>query len=339
MRVTFLAPSSNTPGGFYEVFADFLRVAAEQLDIDLQVVFGSKLREGMLERGREIAASSRRPDYVLLANYLDVAGELLPEFAAAGVRVLFVVEGMAAADRLAMERGEYSACLGEIIPDDAEAGRMLAEALVSEACRRGLAGLDGKVHVGALTGGQTQIGQSRFRGWQTFRQERPDVTQAGLQYGSWEEKEGRHAAAMLLRTAPVLNAFWCANDLMALGAASAATAAGRRPGEDVVIGGIDLLDRALAAIVAGTLHVSIGGHVVDGVRALLMLYDHQQRPGMKAAIHRTHLVAVKANEAGRYLSFMKDHGWRSVDFSRFSARRNPRGTPALSLQALLAGVA
>jgi ABC-type sugar transport system substrate-binding protein len=140
----------------------------------------------------------------------------------------------------------------------------------------------------------------------------------------------------LLATEPQTTVLWCFNDSMALGAASAAVAAGRRPGKDLLIGGVDLLDRALSAIIDGTMHVSLGGHVVDGVRALLLLAQLAPKVPLAGPIPKTGVEAVTAQDASRYRAFAKDRRWRSADFTRFSARGSRGGAPAeLCLRALM----
>jgi hypothetical protein len=340
MKVVFLTPHVGGPGSFYEIYSDCLQVAARQLGVDLEVLDGDKRRESMLARGREILEGSTPPDYLLLVNYMNVGQELLPVGAAAGVGAFLVVEGMGRDERIASsDQGQAGeGYLGEIVPDDAEAGRMLAEILTSQARQRGLVDGTGKVKVGILAGEHTHAGNARFRGWMEVKKQHDDIVQAGFQYGSWEEEAGRSAAALLLQTVPEISVIWCANDAMALGALAAATEAGRRPGEDVLIGGVDLMDRALAQVGAGALEVSIGGHIIDGVRALILLHDHHEKQDLEPATRTTHLVAVKADEARRYLEFMESRAWRKADFTRFSSRTNPTATADdLSLNAILNG--
>ena len=340
MKVAFLTPHVGEPGSFYDIFSDCLRVAARQLGVDLEVVDGDKRRETMLTRGREILEGPVPPDYLLLVNYMKVGQELLPVSAAAGVRTFFVVEGTGRDERLAASgAGEVSeGYLGEIVPDDTEAGRILADILTSQARQRGLVSGSGKIQVGLLAGEHTHAGNARFRGWLEIKKRHEDIVQTGLQYGSWEEAAGRSAAALLLQAAPEMAVIWCANDAMALGALAAATDAGRCPGQDILIGGVDLMDRALAEVASGNLEVSIGGHLIDGVRALILLYDHHETRDLEPATRTTHLVAVESDEASRYLDFIKDRGWREVDFTRFSRRSNPAASADdLSLEAILTG--
>jgi ABC-type sugar transport system substrate-binding protein len=292
----------------------------------------------MLAQGREIVEGSSRPDYLLLVNYMNVGQDLLPLSAASGVGTFLVVEGMGRDEHIAASDGSEAGTgyLGEIVPDDTEAGRLLAETLTARARERGLADAGGQIQVGILAGEHTHAANARFRGWMQVKKQHDDIVQAGFQYGSWEEEAGRSAAALLLQTTPGLSVIWCANDAMALGALAAATEAGRHPGEDILIGGVDLMDRALAEVAAGRLEVSIGGHIIDGARALILLHDHHEARDLEPTARTTHLVAVKADEANRYLEFMKERAWRKADFARFSRRTNPSASADdLSLQSLM----
>jgi ABC-type sugar transport system substrate-binding protein len=338
MKVAFLTPNIGGPGTFYEIFADFLRVAARQLHVDLEVVDGTKQRETMLARGREIVTAPGRPDYMLLVNYMSVGQELLASNAAAGVGTFVVVEALSSGGLGTHGPGGEKAAgyLGQIVPDDVEAGKMLAEILTGAARARGLVDAGGRVQVGVIAGEHTQAGNARFRGWQSFLKEHADVVQAGFQYGSWEEEPAKAVAALMLKAAPQISVLWCANDGMALGALAAAVEAGRRPGQDLLIGGVDLVDRALAEVAGGRLEVSIGGHLVDGARALMLLHDHHEKRDLTPESRTTHLVAVRTLQADRYLKFMKGRAWHDADFTRFSRVKNPNATE-LSLDAIMAG--
>lgn len=336
MRVALLTPLLWKANSFYNLVVDVAIAAAKQLDIDLDVPECSADPKTMVECGRQVLRGGTRPDYVLLANHMGVASDLLPIFAEAGVGVLCVIEGVSAADRLAIGSRGCSTYLGEIVPDDVEAGRMLAEVLVAEARHRGLVGADRKIHMGILCGMQTQVNSLRFRGWKTFKDATPDVVQSAFRYAGHDEG-GEPAGAQLLRSASDTSLLWCFNDAIALGALSSAGTVGRKPGADLLVGGFDLLERALAAIAEGTMHASIGGHFVDAARGLLLLDEHHAKRDLKARTWLTRLDVVRAAEASGYRRFMQEQGWRSADFLRFSARRKNGAPEELSLRALIAG--
>ncbi len=335
MKVSFLIPARG-PVPFYDTFTGLMRAAAPQLDIELDIIEGDFRPEVMVARGRELAARASRPDYVLLVNFMGVGTELLPVFAAARLKTLLVVEGLQEGDKVSIGREGYATYIGEIVPDDVETGRLLAEILVTEARRLRL-GNAGQVKVGVLGGVQTQAANQRYRGWQAFRESESGVVQAGFHYGSWTRESGRVAGTALLRSAPDTDVLWCFNDDMALGAADAASKLGRAPGKNLLIGGIDLLEPALDAILDGRLLVSIGGHIVDGVRALIELHDHHGEDWVRPRAARTQLRAVTAADARTYLRFLQRGAWRDLDFTRFSSRRSRGKAQELSLHALVTG--
>jgi hypothetical protein len=347
MRVALLTPLSRQANNFYNLFADLTAVAARQLDIDLDVIEGTLDPKVMAKRGRELVDAATRPDYVLMSNHVGIATELLPLFAEAGMGVLFVIEGLGG-DRLVVGPKGCATYLGEIVPDDVEAGRLLAQVLVAEGRRRGMAGADGMIRVGVLCASQTRVNSLRFMGWKAFKDGDPEVIQSAFQYATLSlpgpsgqlparVDDGEAAAALLLRTAPETQLLWCFNDAIAVSALRGAAALGRKPGTDLVIGGFDLLERALAAITEGAMHASIGGHFIDGARGLLLLDDHHAKRDLKRVDGMSPLEVVTASEAERYRRFIQSRAWCSADFTRFSARHARRAPEEISLRALVAG--
>jgi ABC-type sugar transport system substrate-binding protein len=183
---------------------------------------------------------------------------------------------------------------------------------------------------------QTQVNSRRFRGWKTFKEGAEDVVQSGFRYAGRDEG-GADAAALLLKASPDTSLLWCFNDAIALGAVSCASSMGRKPGVDLLVGGFDLLERALAAISEGTMLASIGGHIIDGARALLLLDDHHAKRDLHPTTWTSRLEVVTAAHAERYRTFMQDPSSCGADFTRFSARRRGGAPEELSLRALVTG--
>ncbi len=340
MNVTFLAPDIEGSDGFYDTLTDILQAAATQLDVAVEVINCQRQRERMIEQAVALTTRPARPDYVLLVNYMTAAPEIMPAFDAAGIGVFFVVEGMTGAEAtpLGNPRRKHASWLGEIVPDDVSAGYLLSQALTDAARNKHMAGADGLIHVGVLSGEHTPAGNARFRGWLDLKGQCTDIAQDDFQYGEWREDVARRVTALMLKRHPGMRVIWCANDAMALGAMAAVCEIGKTPGKDILLGGVDLGARALAGVADGSLAVSVGGHVTDGARALVLLYDHHATKTLPPASRRTHLVAVGADDAPGYLRFMREKAWHGVDFVRFSRARNPDADEtALSLEALVKG--
>jgi ABC-type sugar transport system substrate-binding protein len=329
MRAVFLAPSLGVEHSFYDVFAEVAGAAARQLHVDFETIGCGGSAERFLECGRTLARQARPPGYVLLPDYMDAGRELVPALDEAGLQVLLVAEGLSSAARAALggPRQKHPHWLGEILPDDTEAGYLLAKALARAAREGGLAAGPGKLQVGILSGDQSSAGLARFRGWARLKTEDPGVEQASFQYAAWERDKAKSATTLMLRSQPQIGLVWAANDAMALGALEAACEAGRVPGKDILLGGIDLGHEALVAVSEGSLAVSIGGHFLDGARALLLAHDHHHGRDFEPWSRRSPLVSATPESAARYRRFVEARGWREVDFTRFSRTASPHGEP------------
>jgi ABC-type sugar transport system substrate-binding protein len=336
VKLIHLVPT-NGDSDFYEVLLSIERVAAAQLGVELEAVYCGGSRATVVEAGAAVARRTPRPDCVLLPNFHGAAHELLPALDAAGIATFLLNEGMTLTDRLAHgePRAKHPRWLGELVPDDVAAGRQLAELLVDQARARGLA-KDGKIHVGVLAGTQTFAGQTRFQGWVALQKKRPEVIQASVQYAKWARDVARGAAEVMLRRRPEIAVVWAANDAMALGAVEAAEACGRKAGRDLLVGGIDLLPEALQRVDDGSMAVSLGGHTLDGARAVILLHDHFQGKDFAPFTRESQLEPVTAASARAYRRFFETRAWERVDFAKYSrVRSGSANPPDLTIQTLL----
>ncbi len=87
------------------------------------------------------------------------------------------------------------------------------------------------------------------------------LTDAGVQVkcltdqiGNWDQAKGQEiAAAALAQYGDEIDVIFCNNDGMALGAAAAIEAAGRKVGEDILLLGVDALDECVEMVNNGTM--------------------------------------------------------------------------------------
>ncbi len=320
MRFVHLVPALADDSNFYDALTSIARSAAQRLSIELEVIYCGTDRAQLIEAATALARRTPRPDCVLLPNFKGVAHELLPLLDGASIATFVLVEGLPPSDRRTCgePRTRHARWLGQLTPDDVETGHLLAQVLVDDARARNLVAADGRIHVGVLSGPQSSAAQSRFQGWLALRKERPEVVQASVQYASWEEYAARAAIQMMLRSHPEITVIWAANDAMALGALAGIGDCGRAPGKDVLVGGVDLLPQALRRVEEGAMAVTVGGHVLDGARALVLLYDHFHGEDFEPHSRRSLLEPVTAAEVHAYRRFFEGRGWQKVDFARYS---------------------
>lgn len=319
LRVTFLNPADDTDA-FFATMVAFMHRAADELRIELEIIDCHRSPGVMRERARALFQQPVAPEYLLLANEQSLVVELLPLADARGIKTLLFNEGLMVPDRQVLGHpGErYKSWLGELVPDDRAAGHLLAQTLIAAARRlhRGNAAIT----LAGLGGTYTSSSLLRINGLRQAVAESPGVTLAEVLPANWEIDRARRETARLLQERPDVRVIWAASDLMALGAAETLEAAGKTPGVDVVVGGVDWAPFALEKVRRGTFTASVGGHFLDGAFALVLLHDHHRGIKLPAQV-KSHLsLATRDNveHCARALARRAE-----IDFRRFSKAETP----------------
>ncbi len=172
--------------------------------------------------------------------------------------------------------------------DDERTGAELLEALVAM-------GSGSRPHVLAVHGPAGEASFSERR----LGLERA-LHEAGIPATQLDPVASRTASRRAVRRAltddPRIDRIWAGNDALALGAIDGARQAGREPGVDVFVGGVDWTSEGLDAIAEGELAVSLGGHLLEPGMALIALAA-VERGGPRVEV-RTHMrPATAANVA------------------------------------------
>ena len=275
MRVTFLSPAGDDDS-FFGPMIRVMETTARRLEIELEVVPCERDPTIFRDRGFEICARRTLPEYLIMVNENEIGVTLLPEAAQKGIRVLTLSQGFSSADgfTLGRPREKHPTWLGELLPDDRDAGARLAEILIGRARDQGLAAEDGLVHMIGVSGPFTIASILRLNGLRKAVADAEDVTLEELAPAGWDRERAYSVVRDMLIRYPQTAIIWAANDSMALGASEAVVDHGSTPGEDVLIGGVDWAGFVPEKIRSNELTASMGGHFFDGARALVLLYDH-----------------------------------------------------------------
>jgi hypothetical protein len=212
--------------------------------------------------------------------------------------------------------------IGHVVPDNVEAGRTLAKLLERRAVERGLVEAGEPVPMVALTGTQdSSAARDRNQGLL-------NATSIGngqllqLVLAEWSEQQASEKMSVLFRRYPQTTAIWNASDGMALGAIEAARNAGRTPGEDVIVGGVDWEPGALEAIRRGDLTVSLGRHFMGGGLALLLVHDYHHgydfAEGRRSAALRYQFEAATVDNVHLVERILAPENWKALDFRQYS---------------------
>ncbi|GIW73188.1 MAG: sugar ABC transporter substrate-binding protein [Planctomycetota bacterium] len=331
------------PAPFWDVVEAFMRAAARDLAIELEVLNarGDHLR--MIEQAAAVAARppAARPRYAVINSEKQAGGPMLESLVAAGIPTLlafnvFIGEDR---DRYGAPRERFPLWLGSIRPDNEQAGHDIAARLLAAAAAAGFE--EPSLGVLAIGGSRaTPAAIARERGLARALAGRPGVRLLQLVHSRWERAKARRQVQGLLRRYPQTRVIWAANDPMALGAMEAVIDHGREPGRDVLIGGLNWSTEALREIQRGRLVTSVGGHFMGGGWALVLLrdyhdgYDFAEPEGTEIVFR---MGVIDRDNVEAYQHHFGREEWDRIDFSRLLRSRRPRGSRYdFSLQALLA---
>lgn len=323
LQVHFVNPG-RTGELYWDSVVDFMRAAARDLDIVLTVHTAERDRLLMVDEGMKAVAA--RPDFLVIVNEQRTAAPVLEAANAAGVNTLLAFNDLVAADRdkIGPPRTQLKYYIGSLVPNNLDAGEAIARPLIAaanaafgEGAPRSLFALNGLL--------ATPAAEERFSGLQQVLAQNQNVQMVGQASLNWSAEEAEGAIAPMLVRYPDLRIIWAANDPMALGALAAARQAGRRPGQNIFIGGLNWSAPALAAIQAGEITVSVGGHFMAGGMSLVLLRDFAD--GFDFATfgvsQRMSFGAIDRNNVTALAPKLTDQTWSAVNFRRFSRALNP----------------
>ncbi len=332
-RIVFLAPELNIPGGFYSTALRFMTIAAKSLDVDLGSI--NTLSTPDLDAAvAQMLSGPDRPAGAVIVNSQRSPMSQLKAFDAAKVPIVLACEGFYETERpnIGFPGSPSTYWRSEISPDDQHAGRLLASTLIDMAMAQNLHTEAGKIRVLALSGPFTQAALNRLTGLREAVHKHGPLISYDLKMANWDEKKAHQLTADYLRhTRPQI--VWGANDLIATGAALAIEEAGLQPGRDILVGGIDWAQGTLPQVESGRFATSVGGHVLDGVWALIMLVDaiHGHPPPPTRSL-KSSMVAVTAENWSQYRQAVDEANLATIDFaSRFC---KPQGDYDFALERL-----
>ncbi|MCR9190916.1 MAG: ABC transporter substrate-binding protein [Alteromonadaceae bacterium] len=319
--VVFLSPDDSR---FWQLVAGFMEWVAEDLEVDLEVQYDREShRFSYLRMAKDVLSREDKPDYLLFMCKEHVTESMLRLADGAGVKTFTFNTDVPDAARasIGMPRSVLSGWLGHLSPDNIAAGRSLVTLLGKQAEQLGLAS-GPSIPMVALSGTlDSSATKDRNGGLLAAAvQQRSELMQ--LVYANWSGTLAREKTEVLLKRYPNTVSIWSASDGMAMGAIEAARNAGRTPGKDLLVGGVDWEPEALESIRQGELLVSLGRHFMGGGLALLLLHDyhHGQDFGDMSPdyVFRYKLEPATRDNVERVQRIMDPKNWSAIDFRRFS---------------------
>lgn len=328
IRITFVNP--ETPeNSFWGPTSVFMQAVAKDLGIELQVLYG---RDRMRTRNlalRALKNTIRKPHYLVTLFQSQSGKEILATAETAGVRSFFFNTGVPEKETgvIGDPRKKFSLWLGHMTPDDEKIGYDLADTLIQKAEKAGLKGEDGKIHIIGITGGLDSTSAiDRNRGLRKRVEESPATVLHQIVPAYWDRDRARRIASKLLARYPKTGVVWAATDHMALGVSEAIEMSGKRPGEDILAGGVDWAAEGMEAVREGRMAATGGGHFMEGGWVLVMLYDYHNGIDFADTMGtkiRSRMQILDRDSIGPWLDAFGSGQWDRVDFKKFSKTHNP----------------
>ena len=215
-------------------------------------------------------------------------------------------------------RTKYRYWVGKMTPDDTTAGTTLIQQLLSLAGDKGIENL----HVLGIEGNpQQEASIQRRKGLENYLRYAQNLESFEIVQGNWDPDTASSLFKEHYKQNPEINIVWCANDNMALAVAGTVEQMGLKG--KVLIGGIDWDPRALRAIGKESMHVTLGGHFIEGAWAALLLSDYLNgfdfaNEGIDYTTHMPAITSKNLEVFSYFLALNPD----DIDF-RYYSKSNP----------------
>lgn len=320
--VLFTGSTKHNP--FWDLLIGFMGEVSDDLKMQVHVKFARGSRKRMISQVREVCRQSDPPDAIVIQGFKRTGPDILRIANRHGIPIFLTNSGLTDQEKAAVgqPRTKLKNWIGELLPNDKDAGQQLARTLIEKA-RQDPArlGPDGKVHVIALNGEAAQSASiERQKGLVAAIEQEQDAVLDQLVAVDWDREFARKRCRFLLRRYPHVSVIWSASDLMALGAIEAVREQGLVPGKDVIIGGVDATPEALALIEDGVQYATVGGHFKDGGWVAILLHDYLKGADFEpqGTQYDSRMTLILEDNLEAYRSEVTRSAWEKTDFKTFS---------------------
>ncbi|MBF0441619.1 MAG: ABC transporter substrate-binding protein [Oligoflexales bacterium] len=332
VSVTFINPGASdakhTTGDFWLLVSTFMQAAAKSLGFELEILYGERKFEPMEKHAKDIAARPKKPDYIVIVNEKDVGPRLLDILKDTGSKI-FIMSNDLKPDQykdVGLPREKIKNLIGSMVSDNVYAGEAMMESLVKAA-----KSLPAKKNNLLIVSGDraTPASLEREEGLKkVLEKHKGKIEVKQTVYGEWREDKAYDASKALFPRYPDIDMVFAANDPIAFGAIKAMTEAGKKPGKDILVTGLNWSQDALKKIKEGEMVSSAGGHFMTGGWALVMLYDyHRGKDFGKNGEYRLRYKIFDIIDKGnlpKWEPLLQIESWDKIDFKKYTKTHNPK---------------
>ncbi|MBF0202767.1 MAG: ABC transporter substrate-binding protein [Desulfamplus sp.] len=330
IKVTFLNPNGKG-NRFWDLQTSFMQASANDLSMDLEVIYSTGgHRYEYEELAKKILTSSNKPDYLISIFKKGISERILQLAEKEGVRYFTINTDISGEEQklIGKPREKFKYWIGQMIPDDTQAGYQLAKILIEKARKLNLKGTDGKIQILGISGSMdSSAALDRNAGLEKAIKDHPDTILHQIVFTNWDQEDSRQRVSRFLIRYPELNIIWCASDGISLGVVQAIEENGKIPGQHILTGGIDWSKEGLQAVKEGKMLTTLGGHFMEGGLALVLLYDyhHGKDFATESGIRiTTGFKSITSENIQAYENKLRVEKWGSINFKKLSKVYNSK---------------
>ena len=324
IRVTFVSPASELDTAYWEATTRFMRSAADDLGIELEVLYSNSDIGLTYIKAKEVLARENKPDYLVQVYSGQQGIRTLALAQEMGVPTVIVNTSLRTIERKesGWPRGKHPLWLFHLPTDDVNAGELLGHTIIQQ---RKLSLKKGTpINLLALNGEAfSPVPALREQGLRiALAKHNIELTQ--IVSTNWSPDDVRLKLPKLLERHPNVNTLWCASDEIATAAVDILESMNIKAGTDVVVGGIDGLPSVYEYIRTNKINASLTGHFAVGAWALVLLHDyhHGFTEPLEGYEFPLALQALTANNIERFERVLSEQNKADIDFTRFSKVHN-----------------
>ncbi|OUR74811.1 hypothetical protein A9Q76_00165 [Arcobacter sp. 31_11_sub10_T18] len=309
------------PGKSNEVFwlnvSKFMQASANDFGFDLKIIYAQRNHFKMIEIMNDIVNQKTKPDFLIIVNENNMADKLLKISHKHKIKTMLILNDLSKKQKneLGQPREYFPYWIGTIIPDNIQAGYLIATSLIKNSKKK-------HINMIALNGDEsTFAARQRYKGLKKALNENPHVNLYQKFIADWREDISESIMKRALLRYPQTDVIWASNDPMAIGAINIKNKQNRK----ILVSGLNWSQDALLAIKKDDMVASVGGHYMIGGWAMVLLYDSiNGKDFMEESVElKQNIFGIidKSNYAN-YQKYFKDEDFEQIDFTKFSKTKN-----------------
>lgn len=308
--------------------SSIMEAACEDLGIELDIYYANENQFLMTRHFEKVADDPSEVDGVIFPNMKQNIIQMLNIAEKAKIPAFVFNAGLTEKERKKYggPRETFKYWVGQILPSDEQAGYDLAKILFAQAKKQNLVDDAKRIQVLGIGGTISDIAAiERKKGLMKAVIEDPQVMLNQVASASWKRERGKSVFIGLRSRYPDVRVVWAANDPLGLGVIDGIKSLNLKPGKDILVGSIDWIPDALAAVRKGELTVSIGGHFIESAWSVVLLFDYLNNNDFaeESVSFTSKMGVITPKNIEDHFMNLGTGGWEKVDFKKFSKTINP----------------